>query len=234
MAGRMTQDDEHLRGHIRRRFYHRVNRPGYKDVDQVARVRMLRIVQWSVPFGGAIGVLLGGQLGHPWLGGLLGALLATGFALFMVEAGGRLGRTLYNPTGSSTPHKRDYSLAASLAIRGQHAEAAEAYEMAVSEYPEDPEPYLCLARMLRDEMGRPEDAIRWFKRARAEATVSDAQGLLISRELVEIYMVNLGEPARAAPELSRLAERYAGTPEGDWARDELADVKRRMLDAEEA
>ena len=79
-----------------------------------------------------------------------------------------------------------------------------------------------------------EEAARWFKRARSEAQISDGQALLASREMIELYTVQLGQPAKAAPELARLAEKYEGTPEGNWARDELAEVKRGMAEAEEA
>lgn len=230
----MKRSDEHLRGHIRRRQYLGRAIDAGKNVDQVARVQMLRILMWTIPFGGAAGLLAGSKLGHPVIGLIVGAALATSVSVAIVESGAKIGSRIYNPSGSSTPHKREYSMAASLAIRGQYAKAAVAYELAISENPEDPEPYLCLARLLRDDMGRHEEAARWFKRARTDTHISAGQALLASRELIELYTVQLGEPAKAAPELARLAEKYEGTPEGDWARDELAEVKRGMAEAEEA
>lgn len=230
----MKRSDEHLRGHIRRRQYLGRAIDAGKNVDQVARVQMLRILMWTIPFGGAAGLLAGSKLGHPVIGLIVGAALATSVSVAIVESGAKMGSQIYNPSGSSTPHKRDYSMAASLAIRGQYAKAAAAYELAISEYPEDPEPYLCLARLLRDDMGRHEEAARWFKRARSDAKMSGGQALLASRELIELYTVQLGQPAKAAPELARLAEKYEGTPEGNWARDALAEVKRGMAEAEEA
>ncbi len=230
----MKKSDEHLRGHIRRRQYLGWVGDSGKNVDQVERVYMLRILTFSVPAGGFVGLLAGSRIGHPVLGLLVGAALAALIPKAIVEAAGKMGGTLYSPSGSSTPHKREYSLAASLAIRGEFAKAAAAYELAISEYPEDPEPYLCLARLLRDELGRHEEAARWFKRARSDSKISDGQALLASRELIELYTVQLREPAKAAPELACLAEKYDGTPEGDWARDMLAEVKRGMAEAEEA
>lgn len=230
----MKRSDEHLRGHIKRRQYLGLASDSGKNVDQVARIQLFRILVVAIPVGGFIGLLAGSRIGHPVLGLLGGILLATVIPFAMVGSAGKMSSTLYNPSGSSTPHKREYSLAASLAIRGQYAKAAAAYELATSEYPDDPEPYLCLARLLRDELGRYEEAARWFKRARSDANMSDGQALLASRELIELYTVQLGEPAKAAPELARLAEKYEGTPEGDWARDELTEVKRGMAEAEEA
>ena len=230
----MKRSDEHLRGHIRKRQYLGLTSDSGKNVDQVERIYMFRILTFSVPAGGLLGLLAGSRMGHPFLGLLAGGALAALIPKAIIEATGKMSGQLYNPSGSSTPHKREYSMAASLAIRGEYAKAAAAYELAISEYPDDPEPYLCLARLLRDDMGRYEEAARWFKRARYEAQISDGQALLASREMIELYTVQLGQPAKAAPELARLAEKYEGTPEGNWARDELAEVKRGMAEAEEA
>lgn len=230
----MKRSDEHLRGHIRRRQYLGLTSDSGKNVDQVERIYMFRILTFSVPAGAFLGLLAGSRIGHPVLGLLVGGALAALIPKAIIEAAGRMSGQLYNPSGSSTPHKREYSMAASLAIRGEYAKAAAAYEIAISEYPDDPEPYLCLARLLRDQLGRHEQAARWFKRARSDTKISDGQALLASRELIELYTVHLGEPAKAAPELARLAEKYDGTPEGNWAREALAEVKRGMAEAEEA
>jgi len=230
----MKRSDDHLRGHIQRRQYLGLTSDSGKNVDQVERIYMFRILTFAVPAGAFVGLLAGSRIGHPVLGLLAGGALAALIPKAIMELAGKMSSQLYNPSGSSTPHKREYSLAASLAMRGEFAKAAAAYELAISEYPDDPEPYLCLARLLRDDMGRHEEAARWFKRARYETQISDGQALLASRELIELYTVQLGEPAKAAPELARLAEKYEGTPEGNWARDELAEVKRGMAEAEEA
>ncbi len=230
----MKRSDDHLRGHIRRRQYLGLTSDSGKNVDQVERIYMFRILTFSVPAGAFVGLLAGSRIGHPVLGLLAGGALAALIPKAIMESAGKMSSHLYNPSGSSTPHKREYSLAASLVMRGEFAKAAAAYEIAISEYPDDPEPYLCLARLLRDDMGRHEEAARWFKRARSETQISNGQALLASRELIELYTVQLGQPAKAAPELARLAEKYEGTPEGNWARDELAEVKRSMAEAGEA
>ena len=43
---------------------------------------------------------------------------------------------------------------------------------------------------------------------------------MTSRELVELYVWKMGEPARAAPLLTRTAEEQAGTTEGEGAAEE--------------
>ena len=44
----------------------------------------------------------------------------------------------------------------------------------------------------------------------------------------------MGAPAKAAPLLARIAECFEGKPEGEWARNELAEVKRLMAEVHEA
>lgn len=208
-----------------------------KDVDSGARARRL----WGLIGAGAgsiIGfwaglfVLLkyGGPLAilYPFVGALVaGALAYAGVSAIVAAAGGAAG-TLYNPSGASVPYKRQYSYPASLAARGEHEDALVAYELAVAENPGDPEPYLRIARLLRDELGRYEDAARWFRKVRTETVLAEGQEILVSRELIELYRTRLDEPLKATPELARLAERYAGTPDGEWAARELAEAKEEI------
>lgn len=166
---------------------------------------------------------------------LLGAAVWAGtFVIPLVSAalGGRAAGTLYNPSGSSTPRRREYSHAESLVARGFHREAVEAFEIAVAEGPTDPTPYLRIARLCRDQLGRPEDGARWFKRALAESEMSESVSLLTARELVELYTVKLSQPGRAAPVLARIAEERGGTKLGDWAAEELASLKAAMVGQE--
>jgi tetratricopeptide (TPR) repeat protein len=145
--------------------------------------------------------------------------------------GGEAIKSIYSPSGSSVPASKQYSQAESLAVRGMFREAIAAFEVAASEHPEDPQPYLRVARLYRDEVGEFEDAARWFKRACRDSEIPAGMESLVVRELVEMYRVKLKQPEKAAPELARFAEARAGTPEGDWAEQELREVKQAMLGA---
>jgi hypothetical protein len=205
---------------------------GKKDVDQGARAHMVRVVAGSLP-----GLLLGGfasvvgVAAQDW--GLGTAALVTGgtwaLAFFvplgLATLGGRAARQIHNPSGRTTPPKREYSHAESLLARGLHQEAIDAFEMAIAEDPSDSAPYLRIARVCRDHTERFEDATLWFKRALRESAISPGVARLATRELVELYMIKLGDPGRAAPLLARVAEEQAGTAEGTWAARELALVK---------
>ncbi len=147
----------------------------------------------------------------------------TGAASWMVSEGA------LGDKGGSTPYKRGYSEAETLTMQGSYAEAVRAYEAAIADAPEDPEPYLRIARLYRKELGKLDYAAFWFRRARRDAQMSAGQDLAASRELIELYLAS-ADRRRAIPELARIAERFADTPERDWAVGLLAELNIRLLD----
>ncbi len=218
----------------RRTFSEPPKQRGLKDTDAAERVTRIRILTFGL-FGGALGVLLGFflvQKGAPsWvavicvLGGWLFVSLST---LLVVSSAGAAASTLYAPSSGATPRKKEYSQAESLVARGMYQEAVDVFELAVAEDPSEAAPYLRIARIYRDHLGKPEDAARWFRRALREATPPAGMALLVRKELVELYTHRMGAPERALPDLARMAEELAGTPEGDWAAAELREIKARM------
>ena len=49
-----------------------------------------------------------------------------------------------------------------LVAHGHYEEAIQAYQVCCADYPKDPEPYLCIARLYRNELQRFDDALIWF------------------------------------------------------------------------
>lgn len=201
---------------------------GPRDVDPGDQA----VLVWSF-IAGALGLIMGGFLGFfvahgglpTWIAFLCpfaGAAGAVGLVRLVVGGGTRVAGTVYNPSGRTTPYRREHSRAESLAARGQYEEAVTAFELAVAEDPSDPRPYLRVARIYRDHLGRPEDAARWFRRASRE---TGTPSLIARKELVELYMHRMNTPGKAMPELARMAEELAGTPEGEWAAAKLRHVK---------
>jgi hypothetical protein len=194
-------------------------------------------VTWSF-LGGVIGGLAGvlGMTQGAWGTGTVALLFRMGWGIAFVlpvlitAASGRAATAMMAPSGRSTPHKREHSLAESLVARGLYEEGLAAFEAAITRYPSDPTPYLRIARVHRDQTGRAEDAARWFKRALGEAMLTPGAAALTRRELVELYVVRMGAPGRAAALLAKTAEEHAGTPEGEWATTELARVKQLVVD----
>ena len=192
-----------------------------RDIDSARRARLLMAASWSLA-GGAIGGFAGRFIG---VGALVGFIV--GFAVtflisvVIVESAGGVAGAMISPSGKSTPFIREYSYPESLAIRGRYEDAIDAYQVCCSDYPEDPEPYVRIGRIYRDNLNQHDEALLWFKRARSEATVHRGVELLITQEIIEIYTNRLNTPERAIPELARLAEKYAGDPSGDSAQREL-------------
>lgn len=219
-----------IRGNLKRRPETALSRKGPKDVDQLARIRLYKSMVLGIVPGGFLGLVGGFVLGHPFLGLLFGVLVA-GFGPFLLsERMGESAQVLYAPSGRSTPPKRDYSRAESLDVRGHYDDAIAVYQEAVEEIPSDPEPYLRIARLLTDKVSDPEKAAIWLRRALHETELRGRWEMILVRELTELYRHRIGAPARAAPLLARMAEKYEGSAEGDWAREELAHVKRLMLE----
>ena len=187
-----------------------------------------RALVLSLMGGGGMGLVGGSVVGHPFLGILLGVILVYGVSMGMAHQAGRAASLFYGGSGSSAPPKTGYSYAEALVAKGAAREALTAYEVALVEDPSEPEPYLRIARLLRDELQDPEEAVRWFRRARAEATLSSGQDIRALREIAEVFLHHLPDPRRAAPELARLAEEYPETPDGQWATRELTDIKEEM------
>jgi tetratricopeptide (TPR) repeat protein len=224
-----------VRAPVRKSAVPRSGSDGLKDIDSSARARRLQAFTWSFTgaciggMAGYTGMLYGrwGQ-GMTWVLGLGGMVVAFTGPLVVAALSGRAAGTLYSPSGSGTPRKREFSHAESLAARGLYDEAVAAFEVAIAENPTDPVPHLRVARIHRDRSRRYEDATRWFKSAFDLMEPGSGPALLTLKELVELHTVKLGTPARTAPLLARLAAERADTPEGKWAAEELSRVKERM------
>jgi tetratricopeptide (TPR) repeat protein len=199
-----------------------------RDIDAVARTHKLQALGWSLFGGFPLGLAAGLRAGHPFLGVILGPLLIYTVVSLIAHSAGKGARVLHMPSGSTTPHKKEYSRAKALEIRGEYLEAIKAYEMAIQDDPEIADPYLLIARLFRDELKELDLAAHWFRRAQRESNLSTGEAIRFHRELAEIFLHLRREPRRAAPELARLAEKYPGTPDGQWAQKELAEIKEAM------
>jgi len=211
-----------------------------RDVDAGHRVNQARIVLWSIALGLMMGAPIGGfvadRQGVNAIAGAMVGALVVGLAVykgssFLVEGAATTAQMINLPSGDSTPYKTDFSHAASLVLRGRYEDAAAAYEVQCSEHPEDPEPYLRLAWLYRDNLQRFDEALTWFQRARADARLSSPQHLLVIQEIVDLYVHRLKQPRRAIPELAQLCEKFPGSPGAEAAGKQLRQM-RDMLDRE--
>jgi tetratricopeptide (TPR) repeat protein len=194
---------------------------------------LIKKLAWTLP-GGVIGALAGWFVGFGIIPGfLVGALFVYLLTSGIERSAGSLFGKIYNPSAVATPRRREYSRAESLKARGHYEQAIEAYEVALSEFPDDPEPYVRIARIYRDQLHEFDQALHWFTRARSDAIVDGPREVAIAREIIEVYENSLGMPKRAIPELARLADRFAGDEVGEWAKGEIGRLKSSVSDGGE-
>ncbi len=212
----------------RRTFSEEVSGRKVKDVDAAARAQRLHAIGWSVYAGVPLGLVVGSLMGYPLAALLTGPLLVYLFAVLLAHSAGKASSVLNMPSGASTPRKKEYSRARALEIRGAFQEAIESYEVEILKDPAKGEPYLRIARIHRDGLRKPEEAVKWFRRAQREAELHPGERIRVHRETAELFLHHLKEPRRAAPELARLAESHPATSHGRWAAAELAEIKAEM------
>lgn len=210
----------------------------------MAKSRVTRTSRWIIAIpaalgGAAIGAMWGllalavaGMAGGTvpgWLPVATAVITGTAALLYraiLMEGSVDLVRRLYmGSDGGTTP---EYSVARGLEARGRHEAALAEYAAGAAEYPEDPEPLLLGARLLRGDLHRPREALTWLERARRLPELTQREEILIDFDLVELYDGPLEDPAGAMPILARIAERHAGTQPARWAARRLAELRARV------
>ena len=207
-----------------------------RDRDTADDIQRLHALAWSgvgLILGMILGALLNDRFGWPLLPSMGGAAIVLAAGIYTITrlvtvGAGRAAGTIHNPSGSSTPHEHEYSQAEAMVAQGDYRNAATLYRGYIDADPTDAEACLRLARLLRDHLRRYDEAARWYRAARQRGEPSSRGELVITRELIELALNQQHDPPRAAPELARLVERFPGTPEAGWAREELAEIRKRV------
>lgn len=210
-----------------------------KDVDVGEAAYRLKTLLWSIT-GLIMGFLMGVTAtvyGRSPILIPICTIAVWAFVYFgtrwLTDSAGRAGASVYFSGGGTVPAVRQYSLADSMIARARFDEAAAELQRAAEQYPDDPEPCLRLARLLRDQLGRHDDAVRWFRQAVTRTGCTAATEIAATRELIEIYTHRLQTPTRALPDLARLAARHPHTPAAEWARRQLQEIKHEMRQEDE-
>lgn len=208
-------------------------------VGELTSAQKLHLTAWTA-VSVIVGLLLGIRVSltgmNPLIAvpaGVIGMPLFVYFlARGIVGGAGNIARQIYDPRGGGTPSRPGYSQPESLAVRGRFEEAIAAYEAAAAEEPDDPEPWLRIARMEHTDLRRPRRALEALRAARVRVAAESPTAMLIAREIAELYLGDLREPTRAMPELARLATEFPDTPTGAWAKLQLADLRARVVAGE--
>jgi hypothetical protein len=132
------------------------------SLDQIYNGMSLLMSAIALVAGGAGGIIIADLYGfHPVIGGVLGAAAGFGTAFLLTrvlgEKAGRAAGSIYFGSGSTMPVQREFSLAESLVVRGRLDDAVAELERGAATFPDDPEPCIRLARLLRDRCDRAEE-----------------------------------------------------------------------------
>ena len=193
----------------------------------------LAALAWEVGVVGGLIFLFTSVLGAPVVPAVAlafgaGVLYSLGMEYVLFGSGAdHITHLLGQGGGLSGPREPDYSHPEALEIRGDLEGAAEIYKEAISRNRRHPLAYLQLAS-LQTRAGLHEEAIDILRRALGVARFSSLGEALAVREIHEISLTHLGDPARAAPDLARYLERQPEGEHGEWARRELAYIKARI------
>jgi hypothetical protein len=117
-----------------------------------------------------------------------------------------------------------------LAIRGHHRAAADAYAERARNPAERVEATLRRAQLLADELAEPETAAAELDSLRSHE-LSQREDFRVGLALVELYEHQLNDPGRAMSELRRLIDRHPSTRDVRRLKSALHDLKSRRFPA---
>ena len=201
-----------------------------RDRDSADDAQRLKAVAWSLA-PAIIGALVGGMLAPVFgiagpVGFFLGAVIAGAASFVLVttvaDRAGRAAATLY--AGGNHPMPSQFSLAESLIVRGHLDQAAAELRRAADAEPDLSAPHIRLARLLRDRLHRPDEALHWFRAALGTRDLDDGTALLLLREVVDLCRAS-GSARRALPTLAKVAAERPDTHIAAWVRETMLAIR---------
>ena len=206
-----------------------------RDIDAAERAQLLRVVVW---FGPACFIMLSflwyfmAQQG--WIPGWLFPVLLllnvplTIVGIFAIHravgaASVGLVKTIY-AAGNIAP-ARTYPRQDVFIVRGQYAEAADAFRDHLVIEPADHEARLRLAHLLETHLKAYDEAERLYLEIRnAQPPATPREQMSAANGLIDLYR-KVGRVARLKVELARFVDRYRGSPLAEGAARELKELK---------
>jgi len=182
-----------------------------------APVLLLLTVLLNLSFLGGVLLFVTGELA------IVGAVGTVSYQL--AERAGRAAQALYAPSGTTTPYQRSFSYQQAMAMRGDVAGALASFEALIVELADDVPVRLAAAHLYAEKGKDAARAAALYREARLLPSATRATELAATNALIDLYRGPLADEARMLAELRRLAERFAGTPPGELAREELARVR---------
>jgi hypothetical protein len=127
--------------------------------------------------------------------------------------------------GSSTPYTEGYSYQQSLVMRGRLDEALESYEAIIAEKDSTVDVRIRAAELYVREAKNHKRGAELLQDVIRHPLCAPGEEIYAATRLADLLSNHLGEPGKALVQLRRLADRYAGTPQGDRAREAIRAMK---------
>lgn len=127
--------------------------------------------------------------------------------------------------GSSTPYTEQYSYQQTLIMQGRLDEALQSYEAMIAEPDSTADLRIRAAELYAREAKRPDRAAELLQEVLRTPGITPGEEVYAANRLADLLSSHLGQPGRALVYLRRIADRYAGTPAGDHAREGIKRMK---------
>jgi len=179
-----------------------------------APVLLLLGFKLDLSVGGMVLLVAGGEVS------VVGAVALV--SSYLADRAGDAASAIYAPRGDTTPYQRTFSYQHAMVMRGDVLGAIRSFEALVSEQPEDVAVHLAAADLLARTPGFAERAATLYREARLLPAATRTTELVSTNALIDLYCGPLADDGKMRSELRRLADRFAGTPPGELARETLA------------
>ena len=126
---------------------------------------------------------------------------------------------------NSTPYTEQYSYQQALVMQGRLAEALESYEAIIAEPESALDVRIRAAELYSREAKRHDRAAELLQAVLRDPRCTANEEVYAANRLADLQSAYLGQPGRALVTLRRIADRYAGTPVGDRAREAIRAMK---------
>ena len=182
----------------------------------------------TLPIAAAFGVKLGLR-GLPYIAFVFGVPIAVGLIvrtmMWKVMAGSETVVRTMLEGGSSTPYTEQYSYQQTLVMQGRTAEALESFEAIMAEPNSGVAVRIRAAELYVREAKNHARAAELMQEVIRHPACTSGEEIYAANRLADLLGNHLGQPGKALVQLRRLADRYAGTPAGERAREAIRALK---------
>jgi hypothetical protein len=167
--------------------------------------------------------------GHPillvTLAAVIGFLVGRQVGKMVFGGSERAAKSIYMPSGASTPYATQYSHIDAIEARGEIRDAIDNWEAAAAAEPLNPWPLIRAGELYMRTLKEPATALERFKSARAVPTIAVEHHLYVTQKMVDLYLGPINDRGRGLVELRRLVETYPDRREAQFAREAIARLK---------